>query len=186
MAESTEKTDPRYPAAYQRGYEGTALEVAPRGQERFRRPLRSAPAAESSALPDRAPARGDAGAADVGVGVRPARASGLGAPTDPASSLPTGAVEVEEDDPEGVASETSARPGPASLTRISIALAVMGAVLLLIGIVLLWDAASMVYTGNGTEFEQFTRALIGSFIGPSITIGLLAIGGAIALRAART
>ncbi|QHC65708.1 hypothetical protein GSU68_03325 [Rathayibacter sp. VKM Ac-2759] len=176
MAESSE-TDPRYHAAYQRGYAGPEPERLTRAEERFRRPRRGESAESGEAAPETAAPR------------LPERRREVRVPDEPREEPP--AVEPllaeppheDEDEPDG------ARPAPASPaadTRVPLALAVMGALLLMIGAALFWIGTTAVYYDAATPAEQFVRNLVSFLPGPAITTGLLSIGAAIAVKAARS
>ncbi|MCJ1701478.1 hypothetical protein MT356_17355 [Rathayibacter festucae] len=73
--------------------------------------------------------------------------------------------------------------------RVPIALAVLGGLFLVAGLGLVWSATSSIYTSIGaqpTGFDQFVSAIANYLPGPAITVGLLSIGAAIAVRAARS
>ncbi|WKK70525.1 hypothetical protein Q0F99_11715 [Rathayibacter oskolensis] len=170
MAESSE-TDPRYHAAYQRGYAGPEPERLTRSEERFRRPRRGESVESGRAEPITPPPR------------RPERWREVRVPAEQTEAPP--ALEPQpphEDPPE----PDEARPASAADTRVPLVLAAMGALLLVIGAALMWTAAGSVYYDSGTEAEQFARALLTVVPGPAITIGLIALGAAIALKAARS
>ncbi|MDY0914965.1 hypothetical protein [Rathayibacter festucae] len=108
-----------------------------------------------------------------------------------AAPLPSGAAVVDPDEAPVDDVETETAPAeprrPSALDRrVPIALAVLGGLFLVAGLGLVWSASSMVYYETESGFEQFTRAVMNYFPGPAITIGLLSIGAAITVRAARS
>ncbi|WP_127887510.1 hypothetical protein [Rathayibacter] len=90
------------------------------------------------------------------------------------------------EDVETESAPTEPRRPSALDRRVPIALAVLGLLFLGAGLSLVWSASSMVYYETESGFEQFTRAVMNYFPGPAITIGLLSIGAAITVRAARS
>ena len=185
MTDST-RTDPRFPSAYQRGYRGPGAAAGPTGgagagEERFRRPRpgdavgarrRPEPAVPHAAAPrvEEAPRRArlphDRESVDAG-----------GAPY----ALEPRAIEDDETAPESQAPRRSALD-----VRVPVALAVLGVLFVAIGLAMVWAAASAVYYSDGSEVEQFTRAMMNYLPGPAITTGLLSIGAAITVRAVRS
>ncbi|QHC57725.1 hypothetical protein [Rathayibacter sp. VKM Ac-2760] len=168
MTDST-RTDPRFHPAYQRGYQrqgAPTLEAAP-AEERFRRP------------------RGG----EAAQGRR--RSTAAEAP-----ALPTAFAGVESDVGQAPVDDVATEAGPAVPRRpsaldrrVPLALAVLGALFLVSGLGLLWTATSSMYGGIGveqTEFDRFVSAITNYLAGPAVTIGLLSIGAAIAVRAARS
>lgn len=191
MTDST-RTDPRFHPAYQRGYQGQgapSASVAP-AEERFRRP-RGADAAQGRR-------RSTAPEAVVPSRVRRPGPARLSEPSSPpvTPALPSGSAVVEPDAEQAPIDEIETQSGPAVPRRpsaldrrIPIALAVLGVLFLVSGVGLIWSATSSIYQNIGvqrTEFDQFVGAITNYLAGPAITIGLLSIGAAIALRAARS
>ena len=194
MADST-RTDPRFHPAYQRGYRGQGASGLPAdrvssSEERFRRPRGG----------DSVGGRRRATAPEEVAPVRvrrpgPARLPSSSLPPI-ASPLPSGAAVVEPDgEPAPVDDiETESAPaaprGPSALDRrVPIALAVLGGLFLVAGLGLVWNVTSTMYGSIGfqqTEFDQFVSALTSYLAGPAITIGLLSVGAAIAVRVARS
>ncbi|WKK70522.1 hypothetical protein Q0F99_11700 [Rathayibacter oskolensis] len=80
MTEGT-GTDPRYHAAYQRGYDGPEPERLTRAEERFRRPRRGAEPVAAPEHPEPAPEHPEPAPA-----VDPARALGFDVPAEEASA----------------------------------------------------------------------------------------------------
>lgn len=167
-------TDPRYHAAFQRGYDGPAPERGAKAEERFRRPRRRDAAAtrpRTTALPTSEPV------------LDPIRALGFEAPIERTATLPT---DVDEAAAEESGTEPEVPVRSALDVRVPLGLAVMGAVLLAVGVVLLWSSSSAYYFDNGTTTEQFLRGLGNVLPGPMITVGLVSVGGALAVKAARS
>jgi uncharacterized membrane protein YphA (DoxX/SURF4 family) len=103
---------------------------------------------------------------------------------------------VEPDGEQTPIDEIETQSGPAAPRRpsaldrrIPLALAVLGVLFLVSGVGLIWSATSSIYGSIGVQpnvFDQFVGAITNYLAGPAITIGLLSIGVAIALRAARS
>ncbi|SMH44539.1 hypothetical protein SAMN06295885_2382 [Rathayibacter oskolensis] len=164
MPETTE-TDPRYHAAYQRGYEGPAPERLTRAEERFRRPRRGEPGREMRGEPR----------AEIPV-LRDRRA----VRSEPAPALvpPTDEVEV-----------TLALPAPTLGRRVPITLAIIGAVLVPFGSIALWWATNSEfgYTTyvDGVDPEQYLRLVLQYTSTPALTVGLLSLSAAVVAQALR-
>ncbi|TDX77530.1 hypothetical protein EDF35_3045 [Rathayibacter sp. PhB151] len=172
MADSS-RTDPRFHAAYQRGYQGPAPEVRRREEEAYRRPRR---------------ASGRVQRADPSPRVESAEPesplAGLSFVPDPAD------VEAAED--RSVAEERPAAT-PAVVRplgrRVPLTLAVAGLVLIPLGLAALWWSTLASYTNNVVyerlEPEQYLRMLLGFVASPALTVGLLALAAAVVLQAVR-
>lgn len=189
MAESTE-TDPRYHAAYQRGYEGPAPERSTREEERFRRPRRTdgrsrRPAAEPVAEPS--------GAERPAPPEQESPFAALSFVTDETPTLPAGAAPLAGATPPGTApladsaadpeGEASSVPAPIAATfdlrRMSLTLAAIGGVLVAVGLLALWRSAQSWYSSSPIQdtfgVEQYLRELTNGVIQPSLTVGLVAL-----------
>ncbi|TDX77528.1 hypothetical protein EDF35_3043 [Rathayibacter sp. PhB151] len=112
-----------------------------------------------------------------------------------AAALPSAAaVETDGAQTPGAAVDTetgaAAALRPSALDRrVPLALAVLGVLFLVCGVGLLWSATSAMYGGYGaqpSELDRFVSAVTNYLAGPAVTIGLLSIGAAIAVRAARS
>lgn len=189
MADST-RTDPRFHPAYQRGYRGQGAPgvSATPAEERFRRPR----GAEAGEL------RRSTRSEEPGP-IRPRRPRPASAPEPspmPAAAALPSAPAVETDGAQapvgGVDTETGAAAAlrPSALDRrVPLALAVLGVLFLVSGVGLLWSATSAMYGGYSaqqSELDRFVSAVTNYLAGPAVTIGLLSIGAAIAVRAARS
>ncbi|NQX04843.1 hypothetical protein HQQ82_08515 [Rathayibacter sp. VKM Ac-2856] len=195
MTDST-RTDPRFPSAYQRGYRGPGAAAGPAGgagagEERFRRPRpgdavgarrRPEPAVPHAAAPrvEDAPRR-----APLPRGGESVVAGGAPQIFDPRATEPR-AIEDDGSVPESQAPESQAPRRSALDVRVPVALAVLGVLFVAVGLAMVWAAASAVYYSNGSEVEQFTRAMMNYLPGPAITTGLLSIGAAFTVRAVRS
>ncbi|MWV58624.1 hypothetical protein [Rathayibacter sp. VKM Ac-2754] len=178
MAESTEtsaRTDPRFHAAYQRGYDGPEPERLTRAEERFRRPRRGE--AEEERRRQEPPAEAPR---------IPERWREVRVPPESSEPLPAPELPAPEPEPELEERAETDRARPSAASRTAIALAVMGALFLVVGAATLWTANASAYYDTVTGPEQFFRAVLMYVPGPGITIGLLSIGGAITLKAARS
>lgn len=191
MTDST-RTDPRFHPAYQRGYQGQgapSASVVP-AEERFRRP-RGGDTTEgrrrSTTVEDARPLR----VRRPSSALRPEPVLPSAAPP-----LPSTSAAVVGDGEQVPIDDVATESGPASPRRpsaldrrIPLALAVLGVLFLVSGVGLIWSATSSIYGSIGVqpnEFDQFVGAITNYLAGPAITIGLLSIGAAIALRAARS
>jgi uncharacterized membrane protein YphA (DoxX/SURF4 family) len=112
-----------------------------------------------------------------------------------AAALPSAAA-VETDGAQAPGAAVDMETGAAAALRpsaldrrVPIALAVLGVLFLMSGVGLLWSATSAMYGGYGaqpSELDRFVSAVTNYLAGPAVTIGLLSIGAAIAVRAARS
>ncbi|NQX16452.1 hypothetical protein [Rathayibacter sp. VKM Ac-2857] len=192
MTDST-RTDPRFHPAYQRGYQGQGgsglrADRAVSSEERFRRPRGG----------DSVGGRRRATAPEEDAPVRVRRPSPARLPSSSlppiASPLPSGAAVVDPDQAPVDDVETETAPAqprrPSALDRrVPIALAALGLLFLMAGLGLVWNVTTTMYGTVGfqqTEFDQFVSALTSYLAGPAITIGLLSVGAAIAVRVARS
>ena len=73
--------------------------------------------------------------------------------------------------------------------RVPLTLAVAGLVLIPLGLAALWWSTLASYTNNVVyerlEPEQYLRMLLGFVASPALTVGLLALAGAVVLQAVR-
>ena len=190
----TNDTDPRYHAAFQRGYDGPAPERGARAEARFRRPGRREEAAPAASGTSRASARRAPLSATEPVldAVRspgpvrspdPVRSPGPADPLERTAALPTG-IDDAASSPTGADPEERTRS--ALDTRVPLALAVAGVVLVILAIVVVGSNAGFGYTGVLTEADQFRSYLFQFLPAPLATVGLSSIGAAIAVKAARS
>ncbi|MCJ1696747.1 hypothetical protein MT349_13265 [Rathayibacter caricis] len=179
-------TDPRYHAAFQRGYDGPAPERGAKAEERFRRPRRRDAAAtqlRTTALPTSEPV------------LDPIRTLGFerqaertATAPEPLPSLPQDDIDERPTEPEGRPKEFPEMVGrewSALDVRVPLALAVSGVLLLVITLVFVWSSSSVVYGSSGSPSDQIAMYFLNFLPMPSITVGLLSIGAAAALRVAR-
>jgi hypothetical protein len=166
-------TDPRYHAAFQRGYDGPAPERGAKAEERFRRPRRGDEAAarpRTTVLPTSEPV------------LDPARSLGFEAPAERTATLP--AEELSERPIEDPVANAEPEWSPLDV-RVPVVLVVMGVLLLVLPLAFVWSSSSVVYGGSGSAGDQVLMYFFNFLPGPSITVGLLSIGAALALRVAR-
>ncbi|MCM6763124.1 hypothetical protein NB037_11920 [Rathayibacter sp. ZW T2_19] len=168
----TTDTDPRYHAAFQRGYDGPAPERGARAEARFRRPGRreeAAPRPRTAVLPTTEPV------------LDPVRSLGVAPPVERTASLPA----ESEDEPPQEAEGTEPPSWRATDVRVPLALVVMGVLLIVLGAVVIWSGSSIMYSGASTASERFAMYVVNFVPGPAVTVGLLSIGAALAVRAVR-
>ena len=170
-------TDPRYHAAFQRGYDGPAPERGAKAEERFRRPRRRDAAAtrpRTTALPTSEPV------------LDPIRTLGFEAQAERTAAAPEPLPSLPQDDSDERPTEPEEKPWSALDFRVPLVLAAMGVLFVVIGVSVLWSGSSMVYYSDGSPTDQLMM-LVGSFVpGPAITVGTLSLGAAVAVKAVRT
>jgi hypothetical protein len=194
--------DPRYPAAFQRGYDGREPERRSSGEERLRRKRPSPVVANRPQSPREDGPRNEA-VRRIGA-VLP---TGATAPTDrndgplrPARAPEPGAVSDGKQpevlpaapDDQGAAGARSPVEHPVSTRRLSGSLAVVGAVCIALGLLALWRSSQTWFDYRPSQGafgpEQYLRVLSESAVTPCLTVGLVALGLAVVLpllRAAR-
>lgn len=172
MADSS-RTDPRFHAAYQRGYQGPAPEVRRREEEAYRRPRR---------------AGGRVPRADPSPRVESAEPespfAGLSFVPDPAD------VEAAE---ERDVAEKPQPEAPAAVRplgrRVPLTLAIAGVVLIPLGLATLWWSTLEIYTTTTVyerlEYEQYVRLLLQFSATPLLTVGLASLAAAVVVQAVR-
>ncbi|KQQ03615.1 MULTISPECIES: hypothetical protein [unclassified Rathayibacter] len=177
MAESTE-TDPRYHAAYQRGYDGPEPERLTRAEERFRRPRRDGGGAARSVAEPVVPQPPEA---------RPERESPFAALSFVADQTPSPLADQARPLLAGtpVDPDVPPVPGPAptaalfATRRVSLTLAAVGTVLIAVGLLTLWRSAQSWYSSSPIQntfgVEQYLRELTNTLTGPCLTVGLVAL-----------
>lgn len=165
MADGT-RTDPRYHAAYQRGYSGPAPERLDREQELFRRPRRAGgrPQRPVAEPPETRPAP-----------------SGQESPFAALSFVPDETPASLPDAPADPGAQPGAAPAAATFDtrRVSLTLAAVGGVLVAVGLLALWRSAQSWYSSSPIQdtfgVEQYLRELTNNLMGPCLTVGLLAL-----------
>lgn len=181
MVDSIEK-DPRYPAAYQRGYDGPVPERLTRTEERFRRPRRSEIAAPARTRRD---GRETRPTPEPALALEPALAPELET-AEPTPEAPV-ALRAHQDDSAAGASQPAAREPLGR--RVPATLVLLGAVLTAFGAFALWWAVDSAYgytmSVDGVDPEQYTRLVLQFTGAPALTVGLLAFGAAAVAQAFR-
>jgi hypothetical protein len=173
MADGT-RTDPRYHAAYQRGYSGPAPERLDREQELFRRPRRAGgrsqrPVAEPVA-PEARPAL-------------PSQESSFAAlssvPDETPTLLADTPAEAGAEHDAGAQQDAASAAATFDTRRVSLTLAAIGGVLVVVGLLALWRSAQSWYSSSPIQdtfgVEQYLRELTNNLMGPCLTVGLLAL-----------
>jgi hypothetical protein len=167
------RTDPRFHAAYQRGYQGPAPEVRRREEDAYRRPRR---------------AGGRATRVDPGPPLEVAE------PESPLAALssvpePVGVEAAEERD----VAEKPQVEAPAAVRpigrRVPVTLAVAGLVLIPLGLATLWWSTLAIYATTPVyerlEYEQYVRLLLQFSAPPLLTVGLASLAAAVVVQAVR-
>ncbi|KQQ08470.1 hypothetical protein [Rathayibacter sp. Leaf296] len=170
-------TDPRYHAAFQRGYDGPAPERGAKAEERFRRPRRRDAAAtrlRTTALPTSEPV------------LDPIRALGFEPPAERTATAPEPLPSLPQDDLDERPTEPEEKPWSALDKRVPLALAVLGAVLVLLGSFAMVANVGYGVTGVQTQADQFRSYVFQLLSAPAVTVGLVTVGAAIAVKAVRS
>lgn len=182
MAESTD-SDPRYHAAFQRGYQKPASrdEPVPGGE----------PARRDEVLLRRQPG---ASARTVPVPVEPSTAeAGLDTAAAAGFDEKSRGVGASPGEPHDSPLDAAARPSrPALLLdrRLPMTLAVVGVVLVLVSLLALWWGTTLWYSSairiEGLTPDQYLRILLTFVIPAGLTVGLLSLCAAIVVQAVRS
>ncbi|ROP48682.1 hypothetical protein EDF44_2801 [Rathayibacter sp. PhB185] len=167
------RTDPRFHAAYQRGYQGPAPEVRRREEDAYRRPRRA-----GVRVPH----------------VDPSPRVEAAEPESPLAALSSApepaAVEAAED--QDVA-ETPQPEAPKAVRplgrRVPLTLAIAGVVLIPLGLAALWWSTLAIYTTSTVyerlEYEQYVRLLLQFSATPLLTVGFTSLAAAVVVQAVR-
>lgn len=189
MADGT-RTDPRYHAAYQRGYDGPAPELRSREEERFRRPRRPGVRSTRAAEPTVEAARPAPAEKEAQVGSLSSAPDPLGAAPQAGGVEELASVEEQHDEPpvEPVPPVDPAAVGPIAF-RVPATLTVVGVVLVPLGLIALWWSMYTSYTSStvyeSLQPEQYLRMLVQFVSGPMLTVGLVSLAAAVVVQAVR-
>ncbi|NQX16450.1 hypothetical protein [Rathayibacter sp. VKM Ac-2857] len=167
------RTDPRFDAAYQRGYQGPAPEVRRREEEAYRRPR----------WPGGRVARVDP-SPRVEAAEPESPFAGLSFVPDPAEFEAAEDREVEEK----ARAEAPAAVRPIG-RRVPVTLAVAGLVLIPLGLASLWWSTLAIYTTSTVYeqlgYDQYLRLLLQFSATPLLTVGLASLAAAVVVQAVR-
>lgn len=196
-------TDPRYHAGFQRGYRGRDTERRTGGEERLRSSLSAGRAANEQparqwAAPSLKDASGALGARQAtpmipsavpekqALPLDPTGSAGQSVPTPTQSTVPQAAEPAAPlaAEPGAVADDVPAGP-VLPVGRAAGVLAVVGAVIVLLGLLSLWNSSQSWYDYSPVQSvfgpEQYLRVLTDNAIGPFLTVGLTALALAVVL-----
>ena len=176
MADST-GTDPRFDAAYQRGYRGPAPEVRSREEEAYRRPRRESGRPSRVVVEAAAPSRAG----------EPARSE--------SASIALDSVAGAESEQESTEERAEARSAdvPTAVRplgrRVPLTLALAGLVLTPLGGAAVWWSTLAAYTTSTVyerlEYQQYLRLLTQFGATPLLTVGLASLAAAVVVQAVR-
>jgi len=167
------RTDPRFHAAYQRGYQGPTPEVRRREEEAYRRPRRAG-GRVARVDPDLRVEAAEPGSPFAGLEFAPHRAE-----------LETAEDRAVEEKPQAEAPAVVRPLG----RRVPLTLAVAGLVLIPLGLAALWSSTLAIYTTSTVYerlgYDQYLRLLLQFSATPLLTVGLASLAAAVVVQAVR-